>query len=362
MIFMRKNRLSGICAVASLGVMLGLPGAITAEPLSPSAVKAQAAALPEAVFTDVPRELFRSVNSTRMRKSAFPWGLPQVEQLRPGFLGDDQLDDQERRLLAEFQKPLFHVRLVALKSPVFAPDDLVLAGTFTEEARVELAKFAPLEGREQLALWLDSSTVGWTKAVAYARKSDEQQEEVIDVLVGMLGAAAKASNLENRYEPFKQRLERLHNAAGMQKGEDNTFARITLLRTAADLVHDSGRNGIPLFMINWIKRGEDEMVEHLLPPVLLATLREMMEAKPFPWGEAEAERLAAVVRSEGAELERQLTLVIKAWLKPKFRLHLVARTPVSGSLDALDLDGSFAPGTTGSLRQLLPADAASTTK
>lgn len=352
---MKTNRLKRTKILGLIGLMLGWSGGVRAEPLSPSAVKAQAAALPEVVFTDVPRELFRSVNSARLRKPAFPWGLPQVEQLRPGFLGDDQLDEQERRLLAEFQNPLFHVRLVALKSPTFAPDDLVLAGTFTEEARAELARFAPLEGREQLALWLDSGMVGWTKIVTYARQGDEQREEVIDVLVGILNEAARASNLENSYQPFRQRLERLVNAAGMQKGDDNAFARLTLLRAAVDLMHDSGRNGIPVFLVQGIRRS-DEDVAHLLPPALLATLRELAERKPFPWGEAEAERIAALVKAEGNP-DAELRFVVKALLKPKFRLHLVARTMVSGSLDVLDIEGSFAPGTTDALRQLLPPEA-----
>lgn len=338
--------LSGALSVANL---------ISGQTLSPAEICAQAGALPEVVMMDVSRPLFRAVRSVHNRKQSFPWGLPQVAQLRPGLLGDDQLDEQEQQLLAEFQKPLFHVRLVALKSETFDPDDLVLAGTFTEDARAEMAKFAPAEGRAQLALWLDSGTVGWTKIVAYARQGDEQCEEIIDVLVDILTEAARASNLPNEFKPFRDRLNGLHNVAGMQKGDDNAFARLTLLRTAAELVHDSGRNGLPLFLINGIKHGEEEAVAHLLPPALLATLRDLMEMKPFPWGEAEAERIAALVRTEGNP-DEQLRFVIKTLLKPKFRLHLVAKTPVSGSHDVLDLEGSFAPGTTEALRRLLPAD------
>lgn len=353
---MTRTRLIRKSTVGLIVLPLVLSVAVSAAPLSQAEVHAQASALPEVLMADVSRELFRAVKSVHNRKQLFPWGVPQVEQLRPGLLGDDQLDEHEQRLLAELQKPLFHVRLVALKSPTFAPDDLVLAGTLTEEARAELAKFAPLEGREQLALWLDSGTVGWTKAVAYARRGDEQREEIIDLLVASLKESAQASNLANGFEPFRQQLNGLHNVASMQRGDDNTFARFTLLRTAAELVHDSGRNGIPLFLVNWIKRGDEEVVAHFLPPTLLATLRDLVETKPFPWGEGEAARLAALVQTEG-ETDAQLQPVVKAWLRPKFRLHLVARSPVSGSLDTLDLKGSFAPGATEPLRKLLSAEA-----
>lgn len=357
---MKRPRLHWITTAGLAGLALAWPGLGRAAPLSQAEVHAQAAALPEVVMADVPRELFRAVKSVHNRKQLFPWGVAQVQQLRPGFLGDDRLDEHEQRLIAEFQKPLFHVRLVALKTPTFSPDDLVLAGTLTEEARAELAKFAPLQGREQLALWLDSGAVGWTKAVAHARKGDEQREEVIDILVGMLTQAARASNLENGFQPFRDRLNGLNNVASMQRGDDSRFARFTLLRTAADLVHDSGRNGIPLFLVNWLKRGDEEVVVHRLPPALLATLRDLAETKPFPWGEAEAARLAALVKAEG-QPDAQLALVVKAWLRPKFRLHLVARSSVSGTLDALDLEGAFAPGTTEPLRQLLPAEPAAKT-
>lgn len=355
---MSSTHLNKILTAGLAGLALVWPGVGLAAPLSQAEVHAQASALPEQVIADLPRELFRAVKSVHNRKQLFPWGVAQVQQLRPGFLGDDRLDEHEQRLIAELQKPLFHVRLVALKTPTFAPDDLVLAGTLTPEARTELAKFAPLEGREQLALWLDSGAVGWTKVVAHARRGDEQREEIIDLLVARLEESAQASNLANGFEPFRQRLNGLHNLCSTQRGEDSTFARFTLLRTAAELVHDSGRSGIPLFLVNWIKRGDDEVVAHLLPPVLLATLREWVETRPFPWGEAEAARLAALVQTEG-EPDTQLQLVVKAWLRPKFRLHLVARSPVSGALDTLDLEGSFAPGTTEPLRKLLPAEARS---
>lgn len=352
---MKRNIFKNIGVGMVLSAVLSVANLSSGQTLSPAEIRAQAGALSEVVLMDVSMPLFRAVKTVHNRKQSFPWGLPQVEQLRPGLLGDDQLDAQERQLLAEFQKPLFHVRLVALKSPIFAPPDLVLAGTFTEEARAELAKLAPLSGRAQLALWLDGGTAGWTKVVAYARQGDEQREEIIDVLVDILTEAARASNLENEFKPFRDRLNGLHNVASMQKGDDNTFARLTLLRTAAELVHDSGRNGIPLFLINWIKRSDEEAVAHLLPPALLATLRELAETKPFPWGEAEAERIAALVQTEGNS-DAQLSFVVKALLKPKFRLHFVARTPVSGAHDVLDLEGSFAPGTTAALRRLLPAD------
>jgi hypothetical protein len=337
---MKRTTLVEMKALSALVLTLGVSVSMTGATLSSTEVRAKASALPEVVMTDVSMPLFRAVKAVHNRKQSFPWGVPQVEQLRPGLLGDDQLDDVERRLLAEFQKPFFHVRLVALKSPIFKPEDLVLAGTFTDDARAELAKFAPMEGREQLALWLDSSTVGWTKLVAYARQSDEQREEVLDVLVAVLKDAAQRSNSENRYEPFRERLDRLHNAAGMQKGADNAFARITLLRTAANLVYDSGRGGIPSFMLNGIRRSADEAVFHDIEPGVVSVLRELQETRPFPWGSAEAVRAVEALELLG-ERESSARLLLQVWQRPKFQLHLVARTPSSEQFDVMDLDGSF---------------------
>ncbi len=210
------------------------------------------AALPETVMRDVPMELFRAIKSVHNRKPSFPWGLVQMEQLRPGILGDDVYDEQERALLAEFQKPVFHVRLVAAKSPVFNPEDLVLAGSFTGPAREALAKFAPLRGEEQRALWLESGNVGWIKIVAYARQDDTQRQEIVTLLRRSLGGAWEQSSAANEFQPLRTALDRYRNSAAGLKGGEHEFA-LALLHEASVAMDKQVKDAVPDFLYSDLK-------------------------------------------------------------------------------------------------------------
>ena len=312
--------------------------------------------LPETVVADVPRELFRALKSVHNRHPSFPWGLEQVERLRAGILGDDEFDADERRLVAALTQPVFHLRLVARKSPTFEPDDLVLAGSLTAAARAELARFAPLQGRAQRALWLETSDRGWAKAVAFARQGEEQRDEVIGILVENLRAAGGASTLENGFKPVRDRIQGYHNIISRLPGADGGFARADLLRAAAAAAHDGGAQGWPLFAFNWIKRTPDEVVAYNLPPAWIALLQELVRTKPFPWGEPEAARLADELAKVGP-LDAQQQAVVKGWLQPRFRMHLVGARKPGETAVQIDLDGAFAPGATAPLARLLPAPA-----
>ncbi len=210
------------------------------------------AAGPETVLREVRMELFRAIKSLHNQKPSFPWGLEQMEQLRPGILGDDVYDERERALLAEFQKPVFHVRLVAAKSPVFNPDDLVLAGSFTSMARQALGDFAPLKGEAQRALWLESGNVGWTKVVAYAQQGSTQRQEIVTLLRRSLGSVWEQSSANNEFRPLRTALDRYRNSAARLNGGDHNVGR-TLLHEACVELDRMVKDAVPDFLYSDLK-------------------------------------------------------------------------------------------------------------
>ncbi len=210
------------------------------------------AAVPETVLRDVPMELFRAIKSLHNQKPSFPWGLAQMEQLRPAILGDDVYDEQERALLAEFQKPVFHVRLVAAKSPVFNPEDLVLAGSFTSPARQAFGDFAPLKGEAQRALWLESGNVGWTKVVAYAQQGSTQQQEIVTLLRRSLAGAWEQSSANNEFQALRTALDRYRNSSARLKGGEHALA-LALLHEACVALDRMVKDAVPDFLYSDLK-------------------------------------------------------------------------------------------------------------
>lgn len=224
-------------------VLLGLASTVIAQP-SP-AVPEQ-----ETVF-NLPMDLFRAFKSAHNQKQRQPWGIRQIETVRVGLLRDDQVDDLERSIIDELTKPAFRVRLVAIKTPTFNPPDMELVGSLAPDARTLLERVAPVKGRDQLALWMQSGPSGWAKVIAYAKASPEQEKEVMSVLVARLRWVLQGANLANGYGPFRDELSSLY----YQGQADPTYHRTVLLHRACEQLHrEVGKERLPEFLFNWINK------------------------------------------------------------------------------------------------------------
>jgi hypothetical protein len=182
-------------------------------------------------------------------------------------------------------------------------------------------------------------SIGWSNVMVHARKGAKEEAEVIDLIASKLLDAARRSNPDNSYKPFRDLIDGYFNIASVLR-KDSKYAKVTLLRTAAELAFDNGRNGLPVFLVNFIKGDADENIVMGLTPALLNELRTISAQKPFPCGELEARKLVEL-EGNGNESPVLLKAIYKEFAKSRFKLHLVANSERPKYLDRLDIEGAF---------------------